>query len=392
MPTTEPLPAPIDEAVLELAAELIRRPSVTPEDAGCQRLLGERLAALGFRLEPLRIGEVDNLWAVRGDAGPTLVFAGHTDVVPTGDAAAWTRPPFEPIVEHGMLHGRGAADMKGSLAAMIVAVERLLATRPTLPGRIAFLLTSDEEGPAVNGTKAVMARLLERGERMDWCVVGEPSSGEVLGDVVRVGRRGSLGGELVVHGVQGHVAYPQLARNPVHEALGALSELATRSWDEGNAHFPPTSFQISNVEAGTGATNVIPGTLRVLFNFRFCTEQSAAGLEAAVEALLDAHGLRYTLRWTRSGEPFLTSAGPLVDAVRTAIREISGVEPELSTGGGTSDGRFIAPHGIELVELGPCNATIHQVDERVPVAQLSDLARAYERIAERLLVADGTTQ
>lgn len=388
MPTTESVAAATGDPVLDLAAELISRPSVTPEDAGCQQLLGERLERLGFQLESMRIGEVDNLWAVRGEEGPTLVFAGHTDVVPTGDLGAWTRPPFEPRIEDGMLHGRGAADMKGSLAAMIVAVERLLATRPALPGRIAFLLTSDEEGPAVDGTRAVMARLLERGERMDWCIVGEPSSGEVLGDVVRVGRRGSLGGELIVRGVQGHVAYPQLARNPVHQALGALTELVERSWDDGNEHFPPTSFQISNVEAGTGATNVIPGTMRVLFNFRFCTEQTAAGLEAAVEAILDAHGLERTLRWTRSGEPFLTSAGALVDAVQLAIREISGVEAELSTGGGTSDGRFIAPHGIELVELGPCNATIHQVDECVPTDQLLALTDAYERIAERLLAAD----
>ena len=373
------------DPIVAFTTELIRQPSVTPDDADCQRLIGERLEALGFTLEAMPTEDVDNLWAHRGPPGPTLVFAGHTDVVPTGDASAWHWPPFDAVVDAQYVHGRGAADMKGSLAAMIIAVERLLERRPDLPGRIAFLLTSDEEGPALHGTRAVMDRLLAREERMDWCIVGEPSSGQVLGDVVRVGRRGSLGAELRVMGIQGHVAYPQLARNPVHQALAALQQLVDATWDEGNEHFPPTSFQISNVAAGTGATNVIPGEFRALFNFRYSTEQTAEGLEHAVHEILDAHGLEYRIEWVRSGMPFLTGQGALIDAVRGAIDAVSGIEPELSTGGGTSDGRFIAPHGIEVVELGPCNATIHQVDERVPIAQLHALADAYERIAEQLL-------
>lgn len=372
------------DAVLTLAAELIERASVTPDDAGCQGVIAARLEALGFRVESIRIGAVDNLWARLGDAGPVLAFAGHTDVVPTGDAARWQRPPFEAVVEDGMLHGRGAADMKGSLAAMVVAMEELLGTGVPLAGSLAFLITSDEEGPAIDGTRAVMQRLMERGERIDYCVVGEPSSGTVLGDVVRVGRRGSLNGRLIVRGVQGHVAYPDLARNPIHQALAALQALTTREWDRGNAFFPPTSMQISNIRAGTGASNVIPGELVVDFNFRFCTEQTDAGLRAATEAVLSAEGLDWHLDWTLSGEPFLTGHGALVDAVQTAIAAVSGIAPELSTGGGTSDGRFIAPYGAEVVELGPCNATIHKVDECVPIAQLEALTDAYRRIALQL--------
>ncbi|TVS16105.1 MAG: succinyl-diaminopimelate desuccinylase [Gammaproteobacteria bacterium] len=381
MPTTEDRTA----AVLDLAQALIRRPSVTPDDAGCQDLIGARLAALGFKLEPMRFGAVDNLWARLGDTGPLLVFAGHTDVVPTGDLDAWTRDPFSAEVSNDMLHGRGAADMKGSLAAMVVAVETLLAEGRPLTGSLGFLLTSDEEGPARDGTVRVMTTLAERGERIDWCVVGEPSSGDVLGDLVRVGRRGSLNGTLRIKGIQGHVAYPHLARNPLHQALAPLDELARRQWDEGNDFFPPTSFQISNIEAGTGATNVIPGHVNVLFNFRFCTEQTAAGLQTAVERVLDAADLDYSIDWHLSGEPFLTDRGRLIEAVRATLAEVAGVDPELSTGGGTSDGRFIAPHGVEVVELGPCNATIHQIDERVPIAHLSTLADAYAGIARHLL-------
>lgn len=384
MPTTESAIDPAGDPVLALAAELIARPSVTPEDAGCQALLAERLAALGFRIEHQRIGEVDNLWARLGTAAPLLVLAGHTDVVPTGDRAQWTRDPFRPEVADGCLHGRGAADMKGSLAAMVVATERLLAAGP-IRGSLAFLITSDEEGPAVNGTRAMMQRLEARGEHIDHCIIGEPSSGDRLGDVVRVGRRGSLGARLRVRGIQGHVAYPDQARNPVHQALDALKALTGRVWDRGNEFFPPTSLQISNIRAGTGASNVIPGELVVEFNLRFCTEQTAAGLQQAVEAILDEAGLDWSIDWNLSGEPFLTAGGALVEAVREAVREVSGIEPELSTGGGTSDGRFIAPYGTEVVELGPANATIHKVDECVPVAHLIDAARAYERIARRLL-------
>lgn len=384
MPTTESVIDPANDPVVALAAELIARPSVTPEDAGCQALLAERLATLGFRIEHHRIGEVDNLWARLGTEPPLLVLAGHTDVVPTGDPVQWTRDPFSAEIADGCLHGRGAADMKGSLAAMVVATERLLAAGP-IRGSLAFLITSDEEGPAVNGTRAMMELLEERGEHIDHCIVGEPSSGATLGDVVRVGRRGSLNARLRIHGIQGHVAYPDQARNPVHQALDALKALTQRVWDRGNEFFPPTSLQISNVRAGTGASNVIPGELVVDFNLRFCTEQTAAGLQQAVEAILDEAGLDWSLDWALSGEPFLTAGGALVEAVRAAVAEVSGIEPELSTGGGTSDGRFIAPYGTEVVELGPANATIHKVDECVPVRHLIDTARAYERIARRLL-------
>jgi succinyl-diaminopimelate desuccinylase len=377
----------LTDAVLDLTCALIREPSVTPRDEGCQTLIGDRLRALGFVCETLRFGDVDNLWAVRAPRGPggaqrprLFAFAGHTDVVPTGPLESWQSPPFEPVIRDGYLFGRGAADMKGSLAAMVLATESFLAANPDCPFGMAFLLTSDEEGPAIHGTRAVMDTLAARGVQIDWCIVGEPSSTEVVGDVVRIGRRGSLSGSLEVLGIQGHVAYPERAENPIHRALPVLAELAARRWDEGNAYFPATSFQISNIHAGTGAGNVIPGTLSVEFNFRYSTEQTADGLESAVAAALAAADLRHTLRWQRSGAPFLTATGALVDAVNTAISAELGREPERSTGGGTSDGRFIAPTGTEVVELGPVNATIHKVDECVAVADLGRLARLYEQI------------
>ncbi len=370
---------------LELAIDLIRRPSVTPEDAGCQALMMERLAALGFVNEALRFGEVDNLWSRRGSDGPLFCFAGHTDVVPPGPLEEWTSDPFAPEIRDGMLYGRGAADMKGSLAAMVTATERFVARHPDHRGSIAFLITSDEEGPAVDGTVKVVETLEARGEKIDWCLVGEPSSSEQVGDVVKNGRRGSLGARLVVHGIQGHVAYPQLARNPVHQALPALAELAAVEWDRGNDFFPPTTFQISNIHAGTGATNVIPGELEVLFNLRFSTETDETRIRETVQAILDRHGLDYEIDWTLSGNPFLTPAGELVEAAQAAIREVTGLETQLSTAGGTSDGRFIAPTGAQVLELGPVNATIHKVNECVGVAELDTLSTLYERLLERLL-------
>jgi succinyl-diaminopimelate desuccinylase len=375
-------------ATLELAAELISRPSVTPDDAGCQQLLADRLGALGFRCTHLRYGEVDNLWAVHGTAGPLFVFAGHTDVVPPGPLSAWRHPPFEPQLHGGFLHGRGAADMKGSLAAMVTACERLLAAHAPR-GRIAFLLTSDEEGPSIDGTRRVVEYLRERGETIRWCVVGEPSSSERVGDVIKVGRRGSLGAELTVRGVQGHVAYPERARNPIHEALAALAELVATRWDEGNAYFPATTLQISNVHAGQGATNVIPGELQVLFNLRFSTESDAATLRRRITALLDRHGLDYAIAWQMHGEPFLTAGGELLESAVAGIAELGAGAPELSTSGGTSDGRFIAPLGCEVIELGPCNATIHKVDECVRADDLELLSAMYETILRRLLCAGG---
>lgn len=379
------------EAVLDLTRELIRRPSVTPADAGCQELLAERLGAAGFRCRDLPFGEVSNLWAVHGapQAGPLFVFAGHTDVVPAGPESEWSTPPFQPTLDNGRLFGRGAADMKSSLAAMVVATERFLHQHPDHAGQLAFLITSDEEGPAVNGTRAVIETLSAEGIRPDYCLVGEPSSSARLGDTVRVGRRGSLNGTLVVLGVQGHVAYPDLAENPVHALAPALAELAATRWDAGNAHFPPTTWQVSNISAGTGASNVIPGSVTVQFNFRFCTEQTPAGLQKRMAELLDRHGLRYRLDWSLSGEPFLTSGGALIDAVRASILQVTGHEPELSTSGGTSDGRFIAPTGSEVVELGPGNATIHKIDECVAVADLEPLAEIYRGILRRLLTPAG---
>lgn len=370
---------------LELASALIARRSVTPLDAGCQQLLSERLQPLGFDCERLGFGEVSNLWARRGQEGPVFCFAGHTDVVPPGPEAQWRHPPFQPVVEDGLLYGRGAADMKGSVAAFITALERYLAHGHRPRGAIALLITSDEEGPAVDGTRRVIETLSGRGERIDWCLVGEPSSTERVGDVVKVGRRGSLNGRLRVRGDQGHVAYPHLARNPVHLALAALDELARTRWDEGKDHFPPTSFQISNLNAGTGATNVIPGELEVLFNFRFSTEVTAAALQQRVEAVLDRHGLDWQIDWSLSGEPFLTAEGELVAATQAAIQEVCGEAPTLSTSGGTSDGRFIAPTGAQVLELGPVNATIHKVNEHVRATDLDALSRIYEQILRRLL-------
>ncbi|MFZ2290763.1 MAG: succinyl-diaminopimelate desuccinylase [Halopseudomonas yangmingensis] len=370
---------------LSLACDLIARDSTTPADAGCQQLMGERLARLGFRLEPMRFGEVDNLWARRGSEGPVLCFAGHTDVVPSGPLERWDNPPFEPKIIDGMLHGRGAADMKGSLAAMLVAVERFVEANPDHRGSIAFLITSDEEGPALDGTVRVVETLRQRGEGIDWCIVGEPSSTDRLGDVVKNGRRGSLNGRLLVRGKQGHVAYPQLARNPIHLAAAALAELAAEQWDNGNAFFPPTSFQISNIHSGTGVTNVIPGELEALINFRFSTESTVEGLQARVDQLLDRHGLDYQIDWTVSGLPFLTEPGALLDAVAAAILEITGEPTTPSTSGGTSDGRFIATLGTQVVELGPRNATIHQVNECISASELDGLTDIYQRTLEKLL-------
>lgn len=388
MPTTE---STVGEhsPTLALAFELLRRPSVTPDDEGCQELMIERLAALGFEIECLPFGEVKNFWAVRGERGPMLAFAGHTDVVPSGPAERWQSPPFEPMIDaDGMLRGRGAADMKGSLAAMLTAVERFVAAHPDHPGRLAFLITSDEEGPAVDGTRAVVEHLRARGEQVDYCIVGEPSSTAYLGDTIKNGRRGSLGGVLRVHGIQGHVAYPHLARNPIHQALPALDVLASEHWDSGNDFFPATSFQISNVNAGTGATNVIPGEVEVVFNFRFSTEVTADELKARTEAILNAHGLDYTLAWTLNGEPFLTAEGALVDATLAGVERITGKRPALSTSGGTSDGRFIATLGTQVVELGPLNDTIHKVDERVRAADLDALSEVYEATIEALFISE----
>ena len=373
--------------VFDLACDLIRRRSVTPEDAGCLPLIGARLEGAGFRVEHLRYGEVDNLWATHGSDGPTLVFLGHTDVVPSGPESDWRSPPFEPTVRDGLLYGRGAADMKGSVAAMVVALEQFVAAQPNHSGRVGLLLTSDEEGPTnLDGVRKVAEHFRRTDERLDWCVVGEPSARERLGDLIRVGRRGSLSATLTVRGVQGHVAYPEKALNPIHAFAPALTALAAERWDEGNADFPPTSFQVSNLNAGTGANNVIPGTLTALMNFRYSTASAAAELRARSEAILQRHGLDYALEWNLSGEPFLTPPGGRLRATVVAVcLELCGIEPEQSTGGGTSDGRFIAPLGVEVVELGPVNATIHKVDECVSLDELEQLPRLYRAVCERLL-------
>jgi len=371
---------------LELACDLIRRPSVTPVDEGCQELMMRRLAACGFEVEHMRIEEVENFWAKRGGDGPVLCFAGHTDVVPTGPLDAWQYQPFDVrIDEDGMLCGRGAADMKGSLASMIIAVERFVADHPNHKGAITFLITSDEEGPAQHGTKAVVERLRERNERLDWCIVGEPSSTTLLGDVVKNGRRGSLGCTLTVYGKQGHVAYPHLAKNPIHLAAPALAELAAEHWDHGNDYFPPTSFQVSNLNSGTGATNVIPGELKAVFNFRFSTESTVEELQQRVTTILDKHGLDYHLEWALSGLPFLTQPGELLDAVAASIKSVTGRDTTPSTSGGTSDGRFIATLGTQVVELGPVNATIHQINERVLASDLDLLTEVYYQTMVKLL-------
>jgi succinyl-diaminopimelate desuccinylase len=370
---------------LELAKALIAKPSVTPDDAGCQSLMAERLASLGFDIESLRFGEVDNLWAQHGTEAPLFVFAGHTDVVPTGPETEWQSPPFTPTINDNMLYGRGAADMKGSLAAMITACERFIAQHPDHAGSIGFLITSDEEGPAVDGTVKVVEALQQRQQQIDWCLVGEPSSTSKVGDVIKNGRRGSLNASLTVQGVQGHVAYPHLAQNAVHLFAPAMQELTSIEWDQGNEYFPPTTFQISNIQAGTGATNVIPGELQVLFNFRFSTEVTEEALRRSVEAILDKHGLAYHIEWSLSGQPFLTAEGELVDAAQAAIKDVTGYATELSTAGGTSDGRFIAPTGAQVVELGPINATIHKINECVDVTELDTLSRIYEQILVNLL-------
>jgi succinyl-diaminopimelate desuccinylase len=371
-------------STLELTQDLIARRSVTPADEGCQDVMGERLARVGFHVEKLRYGNVENLWALRGE-GPVLCFAGHTDVVPTGPLEEWRTDPFVPTIRDGILYGRGAADMKSSLAAMVTATEEFVAQHPSHKGAIAYLITSDEEGPSVDGTKRVVETLKERGERIDWCVVGEPSSDKMVGDTIKIGRRGSLSGRLTVHGVQGHIAYPQLAENPVHTLAPALAELTHRVWDEGNEFFQPTTFQVSNLNAGTGAPNVIPGELKARFNLRYGPVQTLEGLKDTVEGILRKHKVKYTLEWYLSGEPFYTPPGVLSSAVTAAVQEATGLTPAMTTGGGTSDGRFIAPMGAQVVELGVVNATIHKVNESVRVEDIDVLHRMYLNVLRNLL-------
>ncbi len=381
---------PLASPTLQLAMDLIRCRSVTPEDDGCQNMMIKRLEAIGFHTERLRFGEVDNFWAIRkgvdGDSGKILAFAGHTDVVPTGPEANWSNAPFAPNIIDGMLHGRGAADMKGSLACMVVACENFVAKHPHHKNQIAFLITSDEEGPSVNGTVKVVEWLEAHRTKMAWCIVGEPSSTTSVGDVIKNGRRGSLGALLKINGVQGHVAYPHLADNPIHAFAPALAELTAEHWDNGNEFFPATRFQVSNINAGTGATNVIPGELSVVFNFRFSTELTEQILRERTEAILNKHKVNYDLQWILSGQPFLTPRGDLVNAVVAAIKSETGLDAELSTAGGTSDGRFIAPTGAQVIELGPINATIHKVNECISAEDLNKLTRIYEKALENLLL------
>jgi succinyl-diaminopimelate desuccinylase len=370
---------------VELTKDLISRRSITPADEGCQSVLAQRLARIGFLIEPLPFGDVANFWARRGTGRPLFCFAGHTDVVPTGPLEEWHSDPFTPEIRDGVLYGRGAADMKSGLAAMVTAAEEFVTAHPAHSGSIAFLITSDEEGPSVDGTRRVTELLQARGEQIDWCLMGEPSSEVSLGDTVKVGRRGSLSGRLTVHGVQGHVAYPQLAENPVHALAPALAELVRRTWDEGTEHFQPTSFQVSNINAGTGAPNVIPSELKARFNLRYSPVQTLENLKDTVEGILRSYGVRFTLEWYVSGEPFYTPPGVLSRAVAAAVAEVTGTPPRLSTGGGTSDGRFIAPLGAEVVELGVVNASIHKVNECVRVADIDALQRMYCNLLRRLL-------
>ena len=372
-------------ATVDLTLDLLSRNSVTPADQGCQEVMTRRLADAGFQVESLRYGNVDNFWATRGKNGPVLCFAGHTDVVPTGPLEEWLSDPFKPAVREGQLYGRGAADMKSALAAMVTATEQFVRETPNHRGTIAYLITSDEEGPSVDGTKKVVETLRERGQKIDWCIVGEPSSESQLGDTIKIGRRGSLSGRLTVHGVQGHIAYPQLAENPVHTFAPALAELTARVWDKGNAHFQPTSFQISNFNAGTGAPNVIPGELKARFNLRYSPVQTIDGLKDIVEGILKKHGVRFTLEWYVSGEPFYTAPGDLSEGVTRAVKTETGLTPKFSTGGGTSDGRFIAPLGAQVVELGVINSTIHKVNENVSVADIDRLHRIYLNALREML-------
>jgi len=391
MPKPEPaLLEQIAQSTAELCQALIKRPSITPADHGCQALIAERLAALGFKIESMPFGEVENLWARKGDQGPLFVLAGHTDVVPTGDETQWKYPPFDAVIDGDILYGRGAADMKGGVAALITAAERFCAKHANHRGSIGFLITSDEEGPAVDGTAKVVDTLLQRGETIDWCLLAEPSSTELPGDIIRNGRRGSVGGQLTIHGIQGHVAYPHLADNPVHKGVAAMQALTTHTWDKGNDFFPATSFQISNIHAGTGATNVIPSAMQISFNLRHSTELTADDIITITESLLSQNGLTvntdYTLDWRVSGDPFLTKPGELTEAATLAVAGICGNTAQLNTGGGTSDGRFIAPTGSQLIELGPCNATIHQIDEQVSISELGLMSATYENILERMLL------
>jgi len=370
---------------LDLAIDLLARRSITPEDAGCQELLIARLEKLGFTIERMRFGSVDNFWARRGTTKPLLAFAGHTDVVPTGPVEQWHSDPFQPTIRDGMLYGRGAADMKTSIAAFVVAVEEFLAKNPDHPGSIGLLITSDEEGVAVDGTVKVVEALQARNELIDYCIVGEPTSNKVVGDMIKNGRRGSLSGKLIIKGVQGHIAYPHLVKNPIHLVAPAVADLAAIEWDQGNEYFPPTSWQISNFNSGTGATNVVPGHAEILFNFRFSTASTEQGLKDRVHAVLDQHGLEYDLEWEFSGKPYLTPKGTLVEAISEAIEQAYGVTPELSTSGGTSDGRFIADICPQLIEFGPLNATIHKINECVGVADIDPLKDTYRITLEKLL-------
>ncbi len=373
-------------ATLDLAKQLISIPSITPDDLGCQKIIADRLSNIGFKIENLRYGEVDNLWARYGTQPPLFVFAGHTDVVPTGPVEKWNNDPFTPTIKDDVMTGRGTADMKSSIAAMVCACENLLTDKKEINGSIAFLITSDEEGPAVDGTVKVIEHLVNNNEKIDWCLVGEPSSTNTLGDVIKNGRRGSINGDLTIHGMQGHIAYPHLAKNPIHLFADTMQALCSEVWDSGNEYFPPTSFQISNINGGTGASNVIPGELNVQFNLRFSTEITDQQIRQRIENILDEHQLEYTLNWSLSGQPFLTPGGKLVDAAKQAIRSVCDIETELSTSGGTSDGRFIAPTGAQVVELGPINESIHKINENINISDLEQLTEIYTEIVKRLLV------